>query len=312
MTQDTDPPGVAGPLDVPIRSAGELRGWTRHGHRIEGVAQVGARPIVRRCGNVTLCRVCQLDARTARAAAGVHDADERLVELLRTAGDEWGPLGVALVAAQLTDPAAVVARLAGPQGEPRPEGGAAADWDARGVHPAGMSPHPFRPDTHGRAHRCNTCLGADPDSAAAFAGEREELAAHLASLPPDRRVLVVPGGTATDVELARAHIVMDGSGRAYERERDDRGNPGRYWWTTGDERMEPDLDSAAAPLTVLVERAEDGTLVLAGVPYDRERLVDVLVRHAQTSTSGCLCGGVALGGSYPEHVAAVYEAGARP
>lgn len=38
------------------------------------------------------------------------DTDPRLLDLLKTAGDEWGPLGVALAAAQLTD-VAVLRRL---------------------------------------------------------------------------------------------------------------------------------------------------------------------------------------------------------
>lgn len=41
--------------------------------------------------------------------------------------------------------------------------------------------------------------------------------------------------------------------------------------------------------------------------YDRERLVEVLVYHWQTRTSGCGCGGMTLGQSYPEHVANMYE-----
>lgn len=43
------------------------------------------------------------------------------------------------------------------------------------------------------------------------------------------------------------------------------------------------------------------------VPYDRAVLVDVLVHHWPTSTSGCGCGWRELGASHPEHVADVYE-----
>ena len=44
------------------------------------------------------------------------------------------------------------------------------------------------------------------------------------------------------------------------------------------------------------------------VPYRRDVLVDVLVHHWPTSTSGCSgCDGMKLGESYPEHVADVYE-----
>lgn len=42
-------------------------------------------------------------------------------------------------------------------------------------------------------------------------------------------------------------------------------------------------------------------------PYDRRVLVDVLVYHWPTNTSGCSCGWAVLGASFPEHVADVYE-----
>jgi hypothetical protein len=42
--------------------------------------------------------------------------------------------------------------------------------------------------------------------------------------------------------------------------------------------------------------------------YDRKVLVEVLAYHWPTNTAGCTCGQVALGRSYPEHVADVYEA----
>lgn len=41
--------------------------------------------------------------------------------------------------------------------------------------------------------------------------------------------------------------------------------------------------------------------------YDRKVLVDVLVHHWPTNSSGCFCGAVVLGASFPEHVADVYE-----
>lgn len=47
----------------------------------------------------------------------------------------------------------------------------------------------------------------------------------------------------------------------------------------------------------------DGRLII----YDREVLVDVLVYHWATNTSGCGCGWAELGKSHPEHVANVYE-----
>lgn len=41
--------------------------------------------------------------------------------------------------------------------------------------------------------------------------------------------------------------------------------------------------------------------------YDRAVLVDVLVYHARTETSGCRCGWGDLGRSFPEHVADIFE-----
>lgn len=41
--------------------------------------------------------------------------------------------------------------------------------------------------------------------------------------------------------------------------------------------------------------------------YDRKILVEVLVYHSPTKTSGCWCGWAELGKSFPEHVANVYE-----
>lgn len=44
------------------------------------------------------------------------------------------------------------------------------------------------------------------------------------------------------------------------------------------------------------------------VPYVRSVLVEVLVYHYRTDTSGCGCGWAELGQSHCEHVADVYEA----
>lgn len=41
--------------------------------------------------------------------------------------------------------------------------------------------------------------------------------------------------------------------------------------------------------------------------YDRKVLVNVLVHHRPTQYSACMCGGVQLGYSWPEHIANVYE-----
>lgn len=41
--------------------------------------------------------------------------------------------------------------------------------------------------------------------------------------------------------------------------------------------------------------------------YDRAKLVQVLVYHQRTNTSGCHCGWGVLGASYADHVADVYE-----
>lgn len=42
---------------------------------------------------------------------GLEDTDPELIEVLRDAGDRWGPLGVAVVASALTDPNVLVAHL---------------------------------------------------------------------------------------------------------------------------------------------------------------------------------------------------------
>jgi hypothetical protein len=39
----------------------------------------------------------------------------------------------------------------------------------------------------------------------------------------------------------------------------------------------------------------------------RELLLDVLIYHQPTNTSGCICGGVELGKSHPEHVVEIFE-----
>lgn len=41
--------------------------------------------------------------------------------------------------------------------------------------------------------------------------------------------------------------------------------------------------------------------------YNRDVLVDVLVRHWRTNISACSCGWAELGRSHPAHVADVYE-----
>jgi hypothetical protein len=41
----------------------------------------------------------------------LHEMDPRLVEVLRSAGNEWGALGVAKAAAELTDPQVLAAEL---------------------------------------------------------------------------------------------------------------------------------------------------------------------------------------------------------
>ena len=40
---------------------------------------------------------------------------------------------------------------------------------------------------------------------------------------------------------------------------------------------------------------------------ERDVLVNVLIYHQRTNTSGCHCGWAVLGASYAEHVADVYE-----
>ncbi len=42
-------------------------------------------------------------------------------------------------------------------------------------------------------------------------------------------------------------------------------------------------------------------------PYDRTLLVDILIYHWRTNTSGCGCGWAELGKSWPMHIANIYE-----
>jgi hypothetical protein len=44
-----------------------------------------------------------------------------------------------------------------------------------------------------------------------------------------------------------------------------------------------------------------------GIPYEREMLVEILIYHWRTNTSGCGCGWGELGKSHPDHIADVYE-----
>lgn len=47
-------------------------------------------------------------------------------------------------------------------------------------------------------------------------------------------------------------------------------------------------------------------MIDTNVPFDRAALVEVLVYHWRTNTSGCGCGWAELGRSHPEHVVDVY------
>ena len=46
---------------------------------------------------------------------------------------------------------------------------------------------------------------------------------------------------------------------------------------------------------------------MSDIRYSRAVLVEVLIYHQRTNTSGCHCGWGVLGASYAEHVADVYE-----
>lgn len=56
---------IAPPYDD-LAPAPEPTGWTRHGHAIEGVPQVGSPPFRARCGGPVVCVACALDASRAR------------------------------------------------------------------------------------------------------------------------------------------------------------------------------------------------------------------------------------------------------
>lgn len=48
--------------------------------------------------------------------------------------------------------------------------------------------------------------------------------------------------------------------------------------------------------------------LLEPILYDRDMLVEIIVYHWRTESSGCGCGWAVLGASYAEHIADVYEA----
>jgi len=56
-----------------------MNGYTSHGHPIEGVLQVGPRPVnVARCGGEKMCVVCLREADEARGDVVTHPAMDRM------------------------------------------------------------------------------------------------------------------------------------------------------------------------------------------------------------------------------------------
>ncbi len=43
------------------------------------------------------------------------------------------------------------------------------------------------------------------------------------------------------------------------------------------------------------------------IPFDRELMIDMLVYHWRTKTSGCGCGWAELGRSHAKHIVEIYE-----
>lgn len=70
------------------------------------------------------------------------------------------------------------------------------------------------------------------------------------------------------------------------------------------------VEAHIASVRHLAGRLLELTEPAATVPYARAALVEVLVYHWATSTSGCGCGWAELGHSHAEHVADVYEVAA--
>ena len=64
------------------------------------------------------CCACGSDAGWVDGPEGI---DARLLEILEAAGGEWGPLGVAVAAAKLTDRGALLRRLSGTEVQPLTE-----------------------------------------------------------------------------------------------------------------------------------------------------------------------------------------------
>lgn len=109
---------------------GELRTYYGDDHNLEPAGPTRRDHVIRHHGQL----VAMIDADTVtrmevlRHNEPDHEPQDNdryapaLIDILRDAGNEWGPLGVALAAASLTDPATVISRLAtGADATPPPD-----------------------------------------------------------------------------------------------------------------------------------------------------------------------------------------------
>lgn len=98
------------------------------------------------------------------------ETDPRLLEILKTAGDEWGALGVALAAAAFTDPEVLIVRLRAAVGTPAEAADASvpdpADLRAVVDGLADMPMSVFTPEAFAAWCRVRAALGCDERPAA--------------------------------------------------------------------------------------------------------------------------------------------------
>jgi hypothetical protein len=87
----------------------------------------------------------ELDLGLPPRIPGVPDetetADPRLLEILKTAGDEWGALGVALAAAAFTDPEVLISRVREIAGAPQEDAEPLPDGEYARVEILGHDSH---------------------------------------------------------------------------------------------------------------------------------------------------------------------------
>lgn len=66
-------------------------GWTRHGHRIDGLAQQwGTKPPTARCGGARICHKCRADAKAGIEAKRHNERSVRARAVFTAAAGDFG------------------------------------------------------------------------------------------------------------------------------------------------------------------------------------------------------------------------------